>query len=126
MPRRMRISYLAAALTAALGFTTVVSPDASAAETCPIDKYCVYDGPDYTNRLIVSEDPFVEWIGHRANDKASSIVNNTNLDLEVFPDVNFGGFSWENFDGIVHRHSRVSLARPTVNDNKVSSYFLYG
>lgn len=126
MPRRMSIARLAAAFTAAVSLTTMAVPDASAAETCPINKYCLYDGPDYTNRLIVSDDPYVEWIGHQANDRVSSIVNNTDLDLEVFPDVNFGGWSWQDFNGIVFRHSRISLAKPKTNDNKVSSYFLYG
>ncbi|MEV6235720.1 peptidase inhibitor family I36 protein [Lentzea sp. NPDC051838] len=114
----------AAAVVAGLAVTTV--PNAAAAPNCPDGKYCLYDGAGYTGRLVVSDTMIVRRMPPRADDRVSSIINNTDMDLHVFVDPDLSGFGWQDFNGIVRRGAKASLAKPSWNDNKLSSYFLYG
>jgi hypothetical protein len=119
MRRSLRAAGVAIATTA-LGLSLVVTTTspASAAEPCPAGKYCLYDGADYTKLLVTSDTKLVRWIGAPANDKVSSIVNNTDNPLNLFKNVD-----WDGVDGIVAPHSKLVLW-PSQNNN-LSSYYLY-
>ncbi|TWP53933.1 hypothetical protein FKR81_04040 [Lentzea tibetensis] len=114
------------AAAVAAGLAVAVAPGASAAPSCPDGRYCLYDGADYTGRLVVSDRMVVRRMAPRADDRVSSIINNTGMDLHLFQDPDLNGFGWQDINGIVRRGAKVSLATPRPNDNTLSSYFLYG
>ncbi|SFR28704.1 Peptidase inhibitor family I36 [Lentzea waywayandensis] len=122
--KQQTLIVVAAAVAAGVAVTTV--PNAAATPNCPDGKYCLYDGADYTGRLVVSDTMIVRRMPPRADDRVSSIINNTGMDLHLFVDPDLNGFGWQDFNGIVRRGAKVSLARPRSNDNKLSSYFLCG
>jgi hypothetical protein len=119
MRKSVRATGLSAAVLAiGIGLAVTTNSPASAAETCPANKYCLYDGAGYTTLIVSSDERLVRWIGATANDRVSSIVNNTNDPLHLFKDVN-----WEKPNGSVEPHTKVVLL-PSQNNN-ISSYYLY-
>jgi hypothetical protein len=114
--RTAALTAAAAAIGACL--TVAVSAPAAAATACPAGKYCLYDGADYTKLLVTSDTRLVRWIGAPANDKVSSIVNNTDSPLNLFKNVD-----WDSPAGYIAPHSKAVLL--PVQNNNLSSYYLY-
>jgi hypothetical protein len=115
---RRAVAFTAATAAAGLGLLVAGPPAAAAPAPCPAGKYCLYDNPDFTNPLVVSNERWVSWIGAPANDRVSSVVNNSGETLHLFKHVDMDGPNGSIQDG----------ARYTFTgqfDNQISSYYLY-
>ncbi|MFJ8959011.1 peptidase inhibitor family I36 protein [Lentzea sp. NPDC102401] len=65
----------------AAGLAVTAATNAVAEPNCPDGKYCLCVGADRTGRLVVSDTMIVRRMPSRADDRASSIINNTGMDL---------------------------------------------
>ncbi|MBX7267734.1 peptidase inhibitor family I36 protein [Micromonospora sp. Llam7] len=121
------LTALVVALTT-ISAVTVSPQPVSAAYVCADNKVCFYDGRNYTGTVFAPQEMYNNYgsvpdfsrrvftNGTNANDRTTSIINNTGWIVLAYTDVRFDGFAWVR----IGPDSRINLEH-TVVDNQISS-----
>jgi hypothetical protein len=122
-----RVAAAAVAATAvSLGLTAFSLASASTPATqakavtppCPEGSICLYDENNFTRELLTTTDRVIEQLPQSADNRTSSIINNTELELFLFKDAFSVGPV-----GRVAAHQK--WVAPADADNQITSMYLY-